>query len=111
MPAIASVSGTVRIFYDWITKLAVVVDEPFFNSLVGLDRERYLSNAEIVWFVAGYEPTATGWRMVPKDAVFTKLESSVKALTGGTPLPLEKFESQLLAKLRIAAPDSPLLGP
>jgi hypothetical protein len=31
--------------------------------------------------------------------VFSKLESTVKALTGGMPLPREVFEQQLLAKL------------
>ncbi|MCK9588747.1 MAG: hypothetical protein M0Q93_05195 [Terrimicrobiaceae bacterium] len=38
-----------------------------------------------------------------------KVKSSVKALTGGTPLPKEKFETQLMDKLRIANPTSPLL--
>jgi len=36
--------------------MAVVIDEAFFSSLVGLEREKHLSNAEIAWFVVGYEP-------------------------------------------------------
>ena len=35
--------------------MAVVIDEAFFGSLVGLDQERHLSNAEIAWFVVGYD--------------------------------------------------------
>ncbi len=38
--------------------MAVVIDEAFFGSLVGLEREKHLSNAEIAWFVVGYERAA-----------------------------------------------------
>ncbi len=107
LPQLQTKTPTIR---TWGKKVAVVVDEPFFGSLVGLDRERHLSNAEIVWFVVGYEQTVSGWKLVPKETVFTKLESSVKALTGGIPLPKEKFEEQLLEKLRGVAPESPLLN-
>ncbi len=107
LPQLQTKTPTIR---TWGKKVAVVVDEPFFESLVGVDRERHLSNAEIVWFVVGYEPTKTGWNLIPKDVVFTKLESSIKALTGGTPLPKEKFEDQLLSKLRVLFPKSPLLS-
>jgi hypothetical protein len=107
LPQLQTKTPTIR---TWGKKVAVVVDEPFFQSLVGLDRERHLSNAEIVWFVVGYKATKTGWKLIRKETVFTKLESSVKALTGGTPLPKEKFELQLLEKLRIADPRSPLLS-
>ena len=106
LPQLQTKTPTIR---TWGKKVAVVIDEPFFGSLVGLDRERHLSNAEIAWFIVGYEPTKTGWRLVPTDVVFSKLESSVKALTGGTPLPKEKFEGQLLAKLQVINPASPLL--
>jgi hypothetical protein len=87
-----------------------VIDEAFFNSLVGLDREKYLSNSEIAWFVVAYEPAEKGWKLVPKEVVYTKLDSSVKALTGGTPLSKEAFEQQLVTKLKITAPGRPLAG-
>jgi hypothetical protein len=82
----------------WGKKMAVVVDEPFFESLVGLNPVGELSNSEIVWLVVGYEETATGWKLCRKREVLTTLESSVKALTGGTPLSKEDFERQLLAQ-------------
>jgi hypothetical protein len=88
--------------------MAVVIDEAFFSSLVGLERERHLSNAEIAWFVVAYEPAPEGWKLVAREIVFTKLESSVKSLTGGVPLSKEKFEEQLRFKLSAAAPAHPL---
>jgi hypothetical protein len=88
--------------------MAVVIDEAFFSSLVALDRERHQSNAEIAWFVVGYDPTATGWQLVPREVVFTKLDASIKSLTGGVPLSKEKFEEQLRFKLGSAIPAHPL---
>jgi hypothetical protein len=81
--------------------MAVVIDETFFESLIGLEQERYLSNAEIVWFVVGYEQKRNGgWMLIPRQEVFTKLEASRRALTGGAPLSKERFEEQLRLKLR-----------
>ena len=82
--------------------MAVVIDEAFFSSLVGLDRERepHLSNAEIIWFVVKYELKANHWKLTPKRAVRSLLGAAEKALTGGIPLSKEKFEAQLQEKLR-----------
>ncbi|GAB4182758.1 MAG: hypothetical protein Fur0032_23810 [Terrimicrobiaceae bacterium] len=44
LPQLQTKTPTIR---TWGKKVAVVIDEPFFGSLVGLDRERHLSNAEI----------------------------------------------------------------
>lgn len=93
----------------WGKKMAVVIDRPFFSQLTGLDRVPHLSNSSIIWFVMDYEPTEYGWKMVPGEAVFTTLETSVKALTGGTPLSKEEFENQLRGKLRKGIPEHPLL--
>lgn len=69
-------------------------------SLVGLEREKHLSNAEVAWFIVDYTETDAGWRLEPSDLFFSKLESSVKALTGGVPLSKAKFEEQLRIKLQ-----------
>ena len=90
--------------------MAVVIDEAFFGSLVALDRERHLSNAEIAWFVVRYDPKPGGWTLVPREVVFTKLDASVKSLTGGVPLSKERFEEQLRVKLGMSAPSHPLAG-
>jgi len=107
LPQLQTKVPTIR---TWGKKLAVVIDEAFFESLVGLERERHLSNSEIAWFVVGYDPKPGGWTLVPREVVFTKLDASVKSLTGGIPLSKEKFEEQLQEKLGTAAPSHPLLA-
>ncbi len=94
----------VPVIRTWGKKMAVVIDEAFFGSLVGLTRERYLSNAEITWFVVRYEPKSEGWKLVPHEVVYTTLDASVKSLTGGIPLSRERFEEQLRTKLASVAP-------
>ncbi len=96
LPQLQTKVPTIR---TWGKKMAVVIDEAFFGSLVSLDRERHLSNAEIAWFIVGYDPKPGGWTLVPREAVFTKLDASVKSLTGGVPLSRERFEDQLRFKL------------
>jgi len=89
----------VRRIRTWGKKMAVVVDEAFFESLAGMKLEEHVSNAEILWFVVGYEPAPRGWRLVPRRFVSTMLDSSVDALTGGKPLSKEAFELLLQSKL------------
>lgn len=96
LPQLQTKVPTIR---TWGKKVAVVIDEAFFSSLANLDRERHLSNAEIVWFVVGYDARPGGWTLVPREVVYTKLDASVKALTGGVPLSKERFEEQLRFKL------------
>lgn len=97
LPQLQTKVPTIR---TWGKKMAVVIDEAFFSSLVGLEPERHLSNAEIVWFIVKYELKGDRWELTPKEVVFSQLDSSVKALTGGIPLSKEKFEAQLQEKLR-----------
>lgn len=103
LPQLETKVPTIR---TWGKKVAVVVDEAFADSLVGLksSRERYLSNAEIVWFIVGYDRNDKAWTLKPRDVVFSKLTASVTALTGGVPLPKEKFEAQLRAKITSVYP-------
>lgn len=96
LPQLQTKVPTIR---TWGKKMAVVIDEAFFSSLVGLEPERHLSNAEIVWFVVKYELKSNRWKLSPKEVVFSQLDTSVKALTGGVPLSKEKFEAQLQDKL------------
>src|SRR5438094_8799526 len=89
LPQLQTKVPTIR---TWGKKMAVVIDEAFFSSLVGLEREKHLSNAEIAWFVVKYELESNRWKLTPKEVVFSHLDTSVKALTGGIPLSKEKFE-------------------
>ena len=105
LPQLQTKVPTIR---TWGKKMAVVIDEAFFGSLVGLDEEKHQSNSEIAWFVVGYDPKPGGWKLVPRKVVFTKLDASVKSLTGGVPLSRERFEEQLREKLGKNAPSHPL---
>jgi hypothetical protein len=105
LPQLQTKVPTIR---TWGKKMAVIIDEAFFGSLVGLDRERHLSNAEIAWFIVGYDAKPGGWTLVTREVVFTKLDASVKSLTGGVPLSKERFEEQLRMKLAKTAPSHPL---
>jgi hypothetical protein len=96
LPQLQTKVPTIR---TWGKKMAVVIDEAFYGSLVSLDRERHLSNAEIAWFVVGFDGKPNGWTLVPREVLFTKLDASVKSLTGGVPLSKERFEEQLRLKL------------
>ncbi|MGA9453298.1 MAG: hypothetical protein WBW41_18380 [Verrucomicrobiia bacterium] len=54
---------------------------------------------EIAWFIVGYDSKPGGWTLFPREVVFTRLDASVKSLTGGVPLSKERFEEQLRLKL------------
>lgn len=107
LPQLQTKVPTIR---TWGKKMAVVIDEAFFKSLVGLEREKHLSNSEIAWFVVGYDPKPGGWTLVRREVVFTKLDASVKSLTGGVPLSKERFEEQLREKLGALVSLHPLTG-
>lgn len=107
LPQLQTKVPTIR---TWGKKMAVVIDEAFFKSLVGLKREKHLSNSEIAWFVVGFDPKPGGWKLVKRDVVFTKLDASVESLTGGVPLSREIFEGQLRQKLEGIAPSHPFAG-
>lgn len=87
----------------WGKKVAVCVDESFFNELVGIKPENDLSNSHIAWFVVRYEQEGDHFRLHPKKVVLSQLDSAIKALTGGTPLPQKTFEQQIKAKLASVA--------
>src|SRR6266545_3910886 len=70
LPQLQTKIPTIR---TWGKKMAVVIDESFFASLIGLERERHLSNSEIAWFVVGYDSTPKGWKLVRREVAFTKL--------------------------------------
>lgn len=84
----------------WGKKMAVVTDEDFWRSL-GLMRETSdLSNSEVVWFVVSYGNSGDGRFVLKKGEIhLTTLTHAVEGLTGGTPMPLERFESEIRARM------------
>jgi hypothetical protein len=82
--------------------MAVRVDESFFRDLVGIEAVKHLSNAHLAWFVVRFESEGGRFHLRRSRCVFSKLESTVKALTGGIPLPQHVFEGQIRTKLGLA---------
>lgn len=83
----------------WGKRLAICVDEAFFGELTGIQEQKHLSNADLAWFVVKYEHDGVRFRLKRGKCVFSKLDSTVVALTGGVPLSLDTFEQQIQDKL------------
>ena len=85
-------------------KTAVVIDEAFWNSLGKMNEADDLSNAEVVWFVMKYSPSINGQSTLERHSVHhTTLDAAVVGLTGGTPMPKDRFEAELRERLTLLA--------
>jgi hypothetical protein len=84
----------------WGKKMAVVIDRAFWDSLGEMREVKDLSNCEIVWFVVSFAPARGGRFSLKRDSThLTTLGNAVEGLTGGTPMSLERFESQIRDRL------------
>jgi hypothetical protein len=84
----------------WGKKMAVVVDRAFWDSLSEMRAVKDLSNCEIVWFVVSFAPSKDGrFALQRHETHFTTLVNAVEGLTGGTPMSLDRFESQIRDRL------------
>jgi hypothetical protein len=83
----------------WGKKMAVVIDESFFDALGDMEQVKDISNCDIAWFVVRYESTSEGVVLRRKCTVFTTLERAVEGLTAGNPVSLSTFEDRIREKL------------
>jgi hypothetical protein len=83
----------------WGKKMAVVVDEAFFGALGKMDDVAHVSNADIAWFVVGFDIQGRVAQLSPRMVRFTTLERAVEGLTAGTPLSLTQFEAEIEGRL------------
>ena len=83
----------------WGKKMAVVVDQPFWDSLGTIPVVDHVSNCDIAWFVVKYTHDGTRFRLEPAGLHLTTLVNAVDGLTGGKPTSLPDFEKTLLSKL------------
>jgi hypothetical protein len=86
----------------WGKKMVVVVDQPFFDSLGGMDHVEDISNADIMWLVLEFfdRPNAHGRRIGVREKRYTTLERAVDGLTAGQPATLREFEKNLFKKIK-----------
>lgn len=84
----------------WGKKMAVVVDIPFFKSMGEMATVSHVSNADIIWFLVDFQPSAAGGprELVVVEEVHTTLEAAIEGLTGGVPVSLEDFENRIVSK-------------
>jgi hypothetical protein len=83
----------------WGKKMAVVVDQSFFNALGTMDDVPHISNCDIAWFVVKYDESGGEAKLIPDAVRFTTLERAVEGLTAGRPVSLDTFERRILRKL------------
>jgi hypothetical protein len=84
----------------WGKKMAVVIDQAFWDSLSEMREVKDLSNCEIVWFVVSFTPSKDGrFALQRHETHFTTLDNAVEGLTGGMPMSLDRFEQQIRARL------------
>lgn len=100
-------SVKVPVLRAWGTKVAVVVDEYFFNQMAELkpafskaknDQDR-LDNAEVIWFIVGYDQDM---KMIPKSVHYSDLNKSVDALNATEPLERTLFQTSLKSMIKDA---------
>jgi len=96
MPQLQTKVPTLR---RWGKKMAVVVDQPFFDAMGEMETVESVSNGDIIWFVVGYELQQGRAKLAKRQVVVTTLESSVEGLTGGRPVSRDEFEAEILRKL------------
>lgn len=90
----------------WGRKMAVLIDEDFWNSLGRMDDVSDISNCDIAWFVVGVDESPDGMTVLkPRFRRFTTLERAVEGLTGGTPISLRQFEAGIAERVRRLYPD------
>jgi hypothetical protein len=96
----------------WGKKMAVVVDQAFFDSIGEMDKVDHISNADIAWFVVKFAEVGDGSQMsMVQDKVrYTTLERSVEGLTGGKPVTLPVFQARIEDKIVHPAPPL-VIGP
>jgi hypothetical protein len=92
MPQLQTKIPTVR---RWGKKMAVVVDEAFFDSLGEIAEVGDISNCDIAWFIVATELVGDRYVLLKRRVVRTTLEAAVEGLTNGKPVTLQEFEKHV----------------
>ncbi|HPG61543.1 MAG TPA: NotI family restriction endonuclease [Casimicrobium sp.] len=95
----------------WGKKMAVIIDEAFYQSLGAMSTVEHLSNSDIAWFVAKFRwnESTRAYQLTRGNIIMTTLEEAVVGLTAGRPVSQPEFEKRIrtnLAKQRPSLNDS-----
>jgi hypothetical protein len=92
----------------WGRKMAVVVDQSFYDSIGDMGGGGHISNSDIAWFTVRFEEVegSQQMRLVAGEVHCTTLERSVEGLTGGKAVSLPVFQERIKAKIKNPEPDS-----
>ncbi len=96
MPQLQTKVPTLR---RWGKKMAVVVDDSFYDSLDEMIPVDHISNADLAWFVLDYVESGELAVLTPQMVHMTTLERAVEGLTAGQPVSLDVFETRIRKKL------------
>jgi hypothetical protein len=89
----------------WGIKMAVVVDQEFYNSLGEMEYANHPSNSDIAWFVLQYAESADGTvNLQPGNVHYTTLTEAIDGLVGADPIPKPAFEQGITARLQANYP-------
>jgi hypothetical protein len=84
----------------WGIKMAVVVDQDFFENIGRMEQANDPSNADIAWFVVRYARQPDGGASLERAFVhYTTLPAVIKGLVGGESVPRTVFEKRIREKL------------
>lgn len=84
----------------WGKKMAVVIDEDFFNRMGNMREANDLSNAELAWFIVQYLEEGASISLQRKQVFITRLKDAIEGLVAAVPVPKPKFEDAIRAKLQ-----------
>jgi len=79
----------------WGKKMAVVVDNHFFDWIGYMEKVRDISNSDIIWFVVGFDEQGIRAKLRRDRIIYTTLERAIDGLTGGIPVALRIFEDRI----------------
>jgi len=90
----------VPVIRHWGSKMAIVVDQPFFNSLGDMQSVKHLSNGDIAWIIVGFKDEAEGQsKIYCEKVIYTTLEKTIEILTRGEPMSREDFQLKLIDRI------------
>lgn len=98
MPQLKIKINTLR---AWGKKMVVVVDVPFYQSMGKMEREKDVSNAEIIWFLVNFVecPAKEMFHPVIDDVIFTTLDDAERGLMAATKVSQRVFEDRIRRKI------------